>query len=79
MLIGMCTAMAHYQMKYHLTVWKKGRGFGCNGIPCQTGEAQAFPDGTKEGHLSDDEGDGGEERGRTKMLKKKKKKVKLLS
>lgn len=44
-------------------------------VSCPAGGAQAFPDGIEEGHLSDDEGEGGEETDKKKKLKKKKKKV----
>lgn len=51
---------------------------GCNGLSCQPGGAQAFPDGIEEGHLSDDEREAGEEKEKKKKLKKKKEKKVIL-
>lgn len=48
--------------------------WGCYDDFCPLGGARPFPYGIEDGHLSDDEGEGGKEKDKQKKLKKKKKK-----
>lgn len=58
-----------------LKEWKSVIFVICNLVSYPAGGAEAFPDVIEEGHLSDDEGEGGNESDKKKKKLKKKKKV----